>query len=72
MMRRWYGESSNYDFASPGWRKDAVHFTQMIWGATSDIGVGVAKLENPLDDDKFVVVVHYYPAGEEIRNKGFA
>ena len=63
MVRRWYDESSNYDYASPGWRKDAVHFTQLVWRATTDIGVGVAKMDNPVED-KFVVVVHYYPAGE--------
>ena len=67
-MRRWYGESVNYDFLTPGWRKDAVHFTQIIWSATTDIGVGVAKMDDPIDN-KYVVVVHYYPAGkdEELR-----
>ena len=63
MVRRWYEECCNYDYASPGWRKDAVHFTQMVWRATTDIGVGVAKMDNSLED-KFVVVVHYYPAGK--------
>ena len=63
LIRRWYEEGVNYDYVSPGWRRDALHFTQMIWSATTDIGVGVAKMDHSLEN-RYVVVVHYYPAGQ--------
>lgn len=39
---------------------DAIHFTQMIWRSTADVGVGVSKIN---DQEKYVVVVHYRPPG---------
>lgn len=39
---------------------DTMNFTQLIWRASSDIGVGVAKVKGK---DKCVIVAQYRPVG---------
>ena len=40
---RWYNEIEDYDFNNPGWQPGTGHFTQVVWAASSQIGVGVAS-----------------------------
>ena len=57
-VRAWYSEIKKYDFDNPGFRTGIGHFTQVVWAATTKIGVGIAG-----DEDKSYVAVHYSPAG---------
>lgn len=36
----WYSESSDYDFARPGFSSKTGHFTQLVWKGTGQIGCG--------------------------------
>ena len=39
---RWYAEASAYSFAAPGYSDTTGHFTQLVWAATTHVGVGYA------------------------------
>ncbi|XP_078082815.1 GLI pathogenesis-related 2 [Mustelus asterias] len=62
----WYNEIKNYDFSSPGFQKNCGHFTQSVWRATKEIGVGLASNGKGLT----VVVAQFDPAGN-ITNPGY-
>ncbi|KAG7270410.1 hypothetical protein CRUP_009131 [Coryphaenoides rupestris] len=61
----WYGEIKDYDFSSPGFSGSTGHFTQVVWKASTEVGVGVAT-----DGNKVYVVGQYTPAGN-ISNPGY-
>ena len=54
----WYGEISNYDFAS-GTGDGTGHFTQVVWKATTHVGCGLAHC----GDGNDLLVCQYSPAG---------
>ena len=39
---------------------DTIHFTQLVWKSTTEIGVGVARVRG---QDRWVIVTHYRPQG---------
>ena len=39
-VNEWYAENSNYNYSEPGLNKSTRHFTQLIWNASTDIGIG--------------------------------
>uniref|UniRef100_A0A0M3HTD5 SCP domain-containing protein n=1 Tax=Ascaris lumbricoides TaxID=6252 RepID=A0A0M3HTD5_ASCLU len=39
--KAFYREIALYDFSHPGYRKPAAHFTEMVWRAVSEIGIGL-------------------------------
>uniref|UniRef100_A0A8C5MHD7 SCP domain-containing protein n=1 Tax=Leptobrachium leishanense TaxID=445787 RepID=A0A8C5MHD7_9ANUR len=62
----WYKEEKNYNFSKPGYQSDTGHFTQMVWKASKEVGVGLASSGKGM----FIVVTQYSPSGN-ITNPGF-
>ncbi|KAM9497006.1 uncharacterized protein Hap1MRO34_003216 [Clarias gariepinus] len=60
----WYSEIKDYDFGKPGFGSNTGHFTQVVWKATTEVGVGLAT-----DGSTVFVVGQYKPAGN-ITNPG--
>uniref|UniRef100_UPI00398F20F7 GLI pathogenesis-related 2 isoform X1 n=2 Tax=Pristiophorus japonicus TaxID=55135 RepID=UPI00398F20F7 len=62
----WYNEIKKYNFNAPGFSSGTGHFTQVVWKASREMGVGYAT------DGKgmFMVVAAYNPAGN-ITNPGY-
>ncbi|KAM7018601.1 Golgi-associated plant pathogenesis-related protein 1-like isoform 2-T2 [Tautogolabrus adspersus] len=54
----WYSEIKDYNWSSPGFSGNTGHFTQVVWKASTELGVGVAS-----DGNKVFVVGQYRPAG---------
>jgi len=57
----WYSEKKMYKYRkinNNNWHKTG-HYSQMIWAATREVGVGVAVSAN----GAIIVVANYYPAG---------
>lgn len=55
----WYDENEHYDYNKPGWNQHCTNFTQMVWKATTSVGVGCARRPGGM----LYIVAHYYPAG---------
>ncbi len=64
VVDNWYSEQNNYNYNHPGFNSGTGHFTQLVWKATTHIGVGRATNGN-----KTFVVANYIPAGN-ITNQG--
>uniref|UniRef100_A0A8C4PYA3 SCP domain-containing protein n=1 Tax=Eptatretus burgeri TaxID=7764 RepID=A0A8C4PYA3_EPTBU len=62
----WYKESSNYDYVISGFQPNTGNFTQIVWRASEQMGVGLAQGGNRL-----VVVVRYHPPGNIDTEKAF-
>jgi pathogenesis-related protein 1 len=60
----WYEEKGAYIYQPVSYSNfhGTGHYTQMVWGNTKQIGVGVAKGT----DGSIIVVANYYPAGNVI------
>ncbi|XP_055327977.1 Golgi-associated plant pathogenesis-related protein 1-like isoform X2 [Paramacrobiotus metropolitanus] len=58
VTRIWYNEIRQYDFTEPGWRKNTIHFAQVVWKKTSEMGCGMARSTKKSTD--FVIIVAYY------------
>ena len=43
MTDMWYKEVENYDWQTPGYAQNTAHFSQMVWKATTKLGVGFAQ-----------------------------
>lgn len=57
-VQLWYDQVAMYDFAEQGYSCETGHFTQLVWGRTTHVGVAMAQ-----GSAGIVVVAHYYPAG---------
>jgi len=55
----WYNEIQHYDFNQPGFRPETSHFTQVVWKASQELGVGMAQAS----DGTWYVVANYRPPG---------
>lgn len=64
VVDNWYSEESNYNYDNPGFHGKTGHFTQLVWRATTHIGVG-----RVVSGAKTYVVANYSPAGN-ITNAG--
>ncbi|MGV9970305.1 CAP family protein [Nocardia beijingensis] len=53
----WYGEVKDYDYNDPGFSTATGHFTQVVWKASTQLGIGFAAADNS------VVVALYNPPG---------
>ncbi|NKY35063.1 secretion protein [Nocardia speluncae] len=57
-VQMWYDEVADYNYDNPGFSLTTGHFTQVVWKASTRLGIGyVAK------DNRFVVVALYDPPG---------
>ncbi|MFE3444895.1 CAP family protein [Nocardia sp. NPDC059180] len=54
----WYDEIANYDYNNPGFANNTGHFTQVVWKASTRLGVGFHSKDN-----KHVVVALYLEPG---------
>ncbi|XP_048119193.1 Golgi-associated plant pathogenesis-related protein 1-like isoform X1 [Alosa alosa] len=54
----WYREIKDYDFSKPGFGFNTGHFTQVVWKSSTEVGVGIAMVENAV-----FVIGQYSPAG---------
>ena len=59
----WYEEVKNYNFEAPRITDKTRHFTQMVWKATKEVGVGISK---SLGGEYTFVVALYKPAGNNV------
>ena len=58
-VNAWYSEISMYDFKNPGWSESVGHFTQVVWNASTKLGIGLA-----LSSDGWLYCVgQYFEAG---------
>ena len=64
----WYAEQKNYDFNNPHLANNNMHFTQMIWKATHNVGFGAAM---PKTGGSFYFVARYDPPGNQDSYIGF-
>ena len=55
---KWYDENKKYDFSLNKYQNDTLHFTQVVWKATKEIGFGFC-----FNNDNFSSVALYYPCG---------
>lgn len=63
VCRSWYDEHKEYTFGvEPKGAFRAGHFSQMIWRASTELGVGVAKTKK----GKVLVVCNYSPRGNVV------
>ncbi|KAL3870850.1 hypothetical protein ACJMK2_038885 [Sinanodonta woodiana] len=60
VCRQWYEEGKLFNFSTPKWQKGTRHFTQMIWKSSTEIGIGIAKVQG---QSRYIIVVHYRPPG---------
>ncbi|CAF0955161.1 unnamed protein product [Adineta ricciae] len=56
----WYSEIASYNYNSPGFSSSTGHFTQVVWSASIQLGIGVALTS---DNKSAYVVANYYPPG---------
>jgi len=59
----WYNEISLYNYNSPSFASATGHFTQVVWAASTQMGIGIALTSNSLTA---YVVANYFPAGNVI------
>ncbi|XP_061622341.1 Golgi-associated plant pathogenesis-related protein 1-like isoform X2 [Phyllopteryx taeniolatus] len=62
----WYGEVQQYNWRNPGFQSNTGHFTQVVWKASTQLGVGMAT-----DGNKVFVVGQYRPAGNISMSQNF-
>jgi uncharacterized protein YkwD len=55
----WYNEIHHYDFNQPDFRPETGHFTQVVWKASKELGLGIAQAS----DGTWYVVGNYHPPG---------
>lgn len=54
----WYKEINSYDFDNPRYIPGTGHFTQVVWKASLELGVGFVR-----KDDKCYFTNNYFPGG---------
>ena len=63
IFKEWSKESEKYDFNKNHFERNALHFTQIIWKETNEIGIGIA---NDVENKKYCVVTLYYIPGNTL------
>jgi hypothetical protein len=65
----WYNEHEKYEYETPGWQAGTNYFTQIVWKATRQVGVGRTPTGK---NDETVIVAFYKPTGNCNRPGAFA
>ncbi|KAK3752753.1 hypothetical protein QZH41_018719 [Actinostola sp. cb2023] len=58
----WYSQAKNYSYSDPRLNADTDTFTQVIWKASKEMGVGCSRTETN-DSGPVYIVALYRPAG---------
>ena len=58
IFQAWYNENIKYKYKSDKFQKDAIHFTQIVWKNTKEVGFAFSKAKKICCG-----VALYYPAG---------
>lgn len=59
----WYNEVGQYNFKEAKFSTDTGHFSQLVWGASNELGMAKAKTK---DNTNVYVVARYKPAGNVV------
>ncbi|PAV56589.1 hypothetical protein WR25_21494 [Diploscapter pachys] len=51
IVEHWYSEHVKYEFETPGWQPNTNYFTQVIWKATEEVGIGRAWVEEETEEN---------------------
>ncbi|CAI5454310.1 unnamed protein product [Caenorhabditis angaria] len=51
VVEHWYSEHEKYEYETPGWQTGTNYFTQVVWRATKEIGIGYAIVKKPDEDN---------------------
>ncbi|NEW41470.1 secretion protein [Nocardia cyriacigeorgica] len=62
----WYDEIADYDYNNPGFANNTGHFTQLVWKASTRLGVGFSTKNN-----KHIVVALYLEHGNVTGRSNF-
>jgi glioma pathogenesis-related protein 2 len=62
VVDQWYNEISKYDFSNAGSSSGTGHFTQVVWCASKELGVGIVRRQTGNQVSHFVVA-NYAPGG---------
>lgn len=55
----WYNEINLYNYSIPQFYEKTGHFTQLVWGSSQRIGIGISLNSNGI----LVVVMEFSPVG---------
>ena len=58
MVKDWYDEINDYNFSTGKSTGVTTHFTQVVWKATTDLGMAIA-----MSKKNFFTVARYNPKG---------
>lgn len=61
-VKEWYDESKQYTYGVEKVNQGALHFTQIVWKTTKELGVGIAKNKK----GQTFIVCNYDPRGNYI------
>ncbi|XP_057307209.1 uncharacterized protein LOC130645285 [Hydractinia symbiolongicarpus] len=61
--KMWYSQSENYHFDDPHLDENTGQFAQVIWQSTKELGMGVAKSIDDVNNDYVYVTALYKPPG---------
>ena len=59
-VTNWYNEFEQYNFAQPGFSLATGHFTQVVWKASTKLGMGRAKYTDCEYLLKCQKILHYF------------
>lgn len=62
-IKAFYDEIQYYDWNNPGFSSQTGHFTQVVWKASTEIGVGIATYPDATYGRRSVVAINYRPPG---------
>ena len=59
ISKEWYNENKFYNYDNDKFQKNAIHFTQIVWKNTTEVGFAFTSKKSK----KCIGVALYYPAG---------
>lgn len=68
VVTAWYDEVNDpgYDFSNPGPQDGTLHFTQLVWNASTQIGCGAYYCGGTNSVPGWYMVCYYYPEGNVV------